>query len=176
MFDDAAPLADPAATVAGQVTARMLLPRPSLAHCVRGVVLRDTRGLHLRDEQRFNFFPAHPTCSLTWFLSGSGAWVEPDARGPTAGVRRAMPGRLVLCGPFSRPYTTWNPGAVQVLSLLLMPDALYALTGISPGDCRNQVLAAPPLLNADWQATRCGRPCVLPRRALRCCWTTGAAA
>ena len=41
MFDDAAPLADPAATVAGQVTARMLLPRPSLAHCVRGVVLLD---------------------------------------------------------------------------------------------------------------------------------------
>ena len=150
MFDDASLFTAPAP--ARQQSARMLLPRPSLAHCVRGMVLRDTRGLALSDEQRFNYFPANPTCVLSWYLSGSGTLIEPDARGLTAGERRPMPGRLVLCGPFSRPYVTWNPGPVHTLSLLLLPDAWFALTGIEPGELRNRVLAAPPLLNADWQA------------------------
>lgn len=44
------------------------LPRMALHACVRGVMLRDTRGVVLGPEQRFNCYPATPLCSISWYL------------------------------------------------------------------------------------------------------------
>src|SRR5471032_1533022 len=49
---------------------RLWTPRLSLSGCVRGVMTRDARGVALSPEQRFNYFPASPLCSIGWWLAG----------------------------------------------------------------------------------------------------------
>jgi hypothetical protein len=41
---------------------KLVLPRPPLAGCVAGLVVRDTRGCALDGTQRFNFAFASPLC------------------------------------------------------------------------------------------------------------------
>ena len=49
---------------------RIIWPRPALADCVYCTIVRDTRGVALDQDQRFNFFPASPFCSVTWQFEG----------------------------------------------------------------------------------------------------------
>jgi hypothetical protein len=45
---------------------RLWLPPLALAGCVRGVMMRDTRGRNLDAVQRENYFPATPLVQLFW--------------------------------------------------------------------------------------------------------------
>ena len=55
------------------------IPRSTLASCVRGVMVRDTRTEVLDDAQRYNHLPAAPTCALLWYLQGDCLVLEQGA-------------------------------------------------------------------------------------------------
>ena len=52
------------------VGTHLWLPPLTLAGCVRGVMLRDTRGRRLDAVQRENYFPATPLVMLFWWAEG----------------------------------------------------------------------------------------------------------
>jgi AraC-like DNA-binding protein len=97
---------------------RLIAASPRLAACVRGYIVRDTRGAELAPPDRFNHFPASPLCAVSWFIEGS-ALLDGEP----------LPGPIVFRGPQSAPTITANPGPVHVFMLLLMPDAVQALAG-----------------------------------------------
>ena len=97
---------------------RLIAASPRLATCVRGFIVRDTRGAGLAPSDRFNHFPASPLCAVSWFIEGS-ALLDGEP----------LPGPIVFRGPQSAPTITANPGPVNVFMLLLMPDAVQALAG-----------------------------------------------
>lgn len=127
------------------------LPRAALTSCVRAVLSRDTRGVTLSDEQRYNHFPATPVCSIVWCSSGRYELLDPGA--PAGGDSPRTPcGPLTFYGPFSRPVISCNPGPMRAMVLLLLPDALALLTGIDPGRYVNRVVPAEEVLDASWMA------------------------
>lgn len=73
-------------------SARLLLPRPALAACVFSGVERDTRGMVLSDDQRFNYYPATPMPVVSWIFEGTLHMVE----------ERKADGRPVLGPPLPR--------------------------------------------------------------------------
>lgn len=128
---------------------RLWLPRASLSACVRGVMLRDTRGLALQPAQRLNYFPASPLCCLSWWFSGCSLMLpfdQPDA------APQALPGRWVFGGPQQGPRLSCNPGPVHAMMLLLAPDALQHLIGLRPEDWVNRIDDARLVLPPDWLA------------------------
>ena len=134
---------------------RLWTPRLSLSACMRGVMLRDTRGLDLTPAQRVSYYPASPLCAIHCVFEGEavllrGAFPERPARPDDP--REPLPDGLVLVGPHTQPTACWNPGPVHVLSLVLMPDALQLLTGLEPASLVDRVLEGRALLPADWQA------------------------
>jgi len=129
--------------------ASLWLARPALSGCVRAVLSRDTRGAALGEEARYNHFPATPVCSIVWYLSGRGEVL--DAGHPARGDSPRTPfGPLTFCGPFTRPVISWNPGPMHALVLLLLPDALAALTGIDPGAHLDRIVPAEAVFGAEW--------------------------
>lgn len=131
-------------------TARLYLPRPSLAHCLRGTLVRDTRGVTLADSQRFNFFPASPYCGITWFLEGESLELPDGTRSYGEAPRQAYPSRILFSGPFSRPYVSWSKGPLYCFMLGWMPQAAQALLGVDPGAYANRVVAAEEVLSPEW--------------------------
>lgn len=132
--------------------AELWLPRRALASCVRGVMARDTRGVALAPAQRCNHFPAAPTCVLLWYLHGECEVEGLPGAGPQAGApaaRIALP-PVALCGPFTRATVSWNPGPMHAFMVLLMPDALAALTGLDAGALVDRIVPAAEWLDADW--------------------------
>lgn len=130
-------------------------PRASLSACVRASMVRNTLGADLTDAQRVNHFPASPMCSLSWWFSGSSLGLsQPPASVAEGdfGERIPMPGRWVLCGPQTRPMSTWCPGPAHTLLVLLMPDALHALTGLAVGELIDRFVDASTVLPPDWLA------------------------
>ncbi len=129
------------------------LPRASLSTCIRATLVRNTLGFDLPDAQRFNHLPAAPLCSLTWWFGGSSLRMaapvvcEPD---PAVMPMGPMPGRWVLCGPQTRPTSTWCTGPSHFMMVLFMPDALEALTGLRIDDLRDQLLDATAVLPNHW--------------------------
>ncbi|MBK7613459.1 MAG: AraC family transcriptional regulator [Vitreoscilla sp.] len=147
-----APTPPPLLAVDTLHTASLVWPRPALAQCVMAVMLRDTRGLHLSDAQRHNYFAASPCCTISWLFHGSGAMVEPGPGGELGGgAHRPLPVPLIFSGPSNRPQVSWNPGEAQVLMLALMPDAFTALTGLAPSAFMNRHLPAREVLGPAWQ-------------------------
>lgn len=149
-----APAVEPVAAPHGPSvgTARLWLPRMSLAHCMRGFVVRDTRAVALPSEQRVNYFPAIPHCTLSWFFTGTAQLRTFAADGAPHGPALPMPGRLVLCGPQTRPLVSSNPGPVHCLMLGLMPDAVALLTGINVNSLIDTIVDARDVLDAEWLA------------------------
>lgn len=144
-------------TIAFDATLRpsgtLWLSRASLSACIRATLVRNTLGADLTDVQRLNHFPAAPLCSLTWWFSGSSLRVPApgDCESEPAGMRmEPMPGRWVLCGPQTRPMSTWNTGPAHFMMVLIMPDALEALTGLRLDEMRDQLLDASAVLPVDW--------------------------
>ena len=134
---------------------RLWTPRLSLSACMRGVMLRDTRGLALTPAQRLSYFPASPLCAVHCVFEGQvellrGGFPARPARLDDA--REPLPTGLVLVGPHTQPTVSWNPGPVHVLSLVLMPDALQLLTGLEPSSLLDRVADARTLLPMEWQS------------------------
>jgi AraC-like DNA-binding protein len=106
--------------------------------------VRGTLGVPLAPHERCNYFPATPSCSITWFIQGS-------AERPSSGER--LPGPIVFRGPHTGPTVSYNPGPVQVFMMLMLPDALRAITGIDAGRHVNRVSAAHEVFDATWLST-----------------------
>jgi AraC-like DNA-binding protein len=129
-------------TAAPSPSARLIAAAPALAGCVRAFIERDTVGAALQPEDRFNHFPASPLCAISWFLQGSATL---DGQ--------PLPGPIVFRGPQSMPTITANPGPVRVFLLLLMPDALAALTGLDIADHADRFSDARQVFTeSDWAA------------------------
>ena len=105
---------------APQSSATLYLPPHSLASCVITGVERDTRERALREEQRFNFFPASPFCTISWFFEGASYLVDPC--NPIPSSERPVP-RLSFAGPHTKPMASWNPGVVHALTVGIYPEA-----------------------------------------------------
>lgn len=126
---------------------RLWQPRPSLSACLRGVMSRNTLGVALTDVQRFNHFPATPLCNITWWFAGCSELLEAGAVASLNSPRTPLPTGCLFGGPHSRPSTSWNPGPVHAMTLLLQPDALHQLIGIDPRqwvDCMVEVAQVLP--------------------------------
>lgn len=131
------------------------LPRASLSACLRAVMVRNTLGTALRDDQRLNHFPATPLCSLSWWFTGCSYLLEsssPGQMGRCTDPRRPLPGRWIFGGPFTRPVSSWCPGPVHGMMVLFLPDALHALTGLEPARFTDQLVDAADVLPPDWLA------------------------
>ena len=125
----------------------MLAPRPSLAACVRGHVVRSTVGLELDNDQRFNHFPASPLCAICWLFQGDAAVVRRGDRW----IHEATP-RIALIGPHSGPVVSHNPGAVEALMVAMTPAAVQALSGVSISALINRVVPLETVFDASWLA------------------------
>nr|WP_315487691.1 helix-turn-helix domain-containing protein [uncultured Rhodoferax sp.] len=128
-------------------------PSAGLVACVRASMVRNTLGAQLTDAQRVNHFPASPLCSLSWWFTGSSQTLTSppgDASEGLMGEQVPMPGRWVLSGPQTRPVSTWCPGPVHSLMVLIMPDALQAMTGLRVSDLTDRFLDAGTVLPPDW--------------------------
>lgn len=126
------------------------LPRIALSSCIRGVMLRDTRGVLLGPEQRFNHYPATPLCSISWYLEGQFDMLEPG-HSPTLDTPRSRIGTsLAFSGPQTQPVVTWCHGQGHGLMLLLLPDAFQRLTGIDPRRFLNRTIDAEDVLSENW--------------------------
>ena len=137
----------PALAALNRAPAQLWLPRFSLSHCVRAVIARSTVGLG-RDwpaEWHHNHFPASPLCALSWFFHGHSELLPLD--GPP---ERLPP--VYLSGPFTRPTRSRNTPEGHGMMLMLLPDALQALTGIDPSALVNRCVPAEDWLDADWLA------------------------
>lgn len=110
-------------------SARLLLPRPALTACVFVGVERDTRGMALSDDQRFNYYPATPMSMVSWIFEGTLHMVEEHGADGHPALGPPLP-RLVLSGPQRRPVASWSPGPVHALSVAFYPEALGQLIGI----------------------------------------------
>jgi AraC-like DNA-binding protein len=134
---------------------RLWTPRLSLSACMRGVMLRDTRGLDLTPAQRLSYYPASPLCAIHCVFEGEAVLLRgafPDRPARLDDQREPLPTGLVLVGPHTQPTVCWNPGPVHVLSLVLMPDALQLLAGLAPATLVNRVVDGRARLPAEWQA------------------------
>lgn len=132
---------------------RLWLPRLSLTACVRGVMSRSTLGLDLPDTRRFNYFPASPRCSLSWWFAGCSQSLPVGAHaGQTADIslRHTHPGQVVFGGAHTGPSLSWNPGPAHGMMVMLMPDALHLMTGIEPQQWLNRLVDARQVLPASW--------------------------
>lgn len=129
---------------------RLWLPPMALAGCVRGVMLRDTRGREMTAQQRENYFPATPLVALFWWIDGSSEWLPTPGFSTPPAERRHAP--VLFAGPFTLPTHTRNPGEMRAFKLLLLADAFTALTGVAVDRLVNQVVDASTVLPADWQA------------------------
>ncbi|WKB53902.1 helix-turn-helix domain-containing protein [Eleftheria terrae] len=145
----------PAPAAAPAPIDRLWAPRLSLSACIRAIMARDTRGAALQPEQRLNYFPATPLCSIAWTLHGStervlGPFPQREAR--LDDPREPVVARVVLTGPFNQPSVSWNPGPLHGMMLLLMPDALQSMTGLDPAIFVNRIVDANGVLPPDWCA------------------------
>ena len=128
--------------------AALIAPHPALASCVRAYVSRHTLQARLSDTDRQNHFPPAPTCAITWFIQGSYAHLHQN--GQTVVAQPPWP--VMFTGPHTAPTVSVNPGPVQSFIVLLLPDALQALTGLDIAALVDQYRAPAQVLAPDWQA------------------------
>lgn len=136
----------------------MWLPHASLSACVRAVISRDTRGVSLSPQQRYNYFPATPLCAFLWYFEGEAEILE--VMQGAEDIAPDCPGALLpahsFCGPMTQPGISRNPGPMHAFMVLFLPDALAALTGIDVGQFLNRKVALEsifdPVRQADWLA------------------------
>lgn len=127
--------------------AQLWLPCWQLSRCVRAVVSRSTLGIG-RDwpsEWHHNHFPASPLCTISWFFAGHSDLLEPGQ----APLR--LP-KVSFAGPFTRPTHSRNSAEGHGMMLMLMPDALQALTGMDPARHLNRFVPLAEALDVSWQA------------------------
>jgi len=132
---------------------RMWLPQPSLSHCVRAIVARSTVGIgrHWPEPWRYNHFPATPLCGIGWFVSGHVDLLDEGCAAEAGSPGRRLP-QVYFSGPITRPTVSRSSPEYQGLMLILLPDAVQALTGLSPADWVNRFEPVEAVCGADWQA------------------------
>ncbi|WP_394790528.1 helix-turn-helix domain-containing protein [Rhodoferax sp.] len=136
------------AATATPTRATLIAPSPSLAACVRAYVGRSTLGADLQPLQRLNYYPATPLCGLSWYSHGE-CYLLPT--GDDGAAPQLLP-RMSFFGPQSQPTVSRNPGPAEGFMLMLMPDALHALTGVDVGALVDRSLPLHQVLDADWCA------------------------
>jgi hypothetical protein len=110
-------------------SAQLLLPRPHMSGLIFAAVVRDTRSKPLPDEDRFNFFPASPFCSVSWIFEGQ-CYLSREAKASTGPDGKTLLPELLFSGPNRAPGVTWNPAAVFAMTISFYPEAWQALTGL----------------------------------------------
>lgn len=159
----------PSSAISPIARSRMWLPRRALMTCMRGVLARNTLGADLSDAQRFNYFPASPLCSISWWFAGDSEFL-PFATAPSLDGPRALPpARICFRGPSTQPVLSWNPGPGHGMMLLLMPDALHSLTGVTAMDYADRFAAVHDVFSAPWIAM-CEGVMVQPDDQARVAW------
>jgi len=124
---------------------KFIVPRRSLASCLRAIVVRNTVGCNLPDEQRLNRYPATGFPVLFLQLVGESRMVEP-----------LMPdtcpeGGVLLSGAWTGPTVSANPGPTHFMTVLFFPEALHRLTGIDMSTIVDQFQPLEALLDGEWQ-------------------------
>lgn len=137
----------PALAALNQATVQLWLPRVSLSRCIRAALARSTVGVgrHWPAAWHHNHFPASPYCTIGWFFQGDTDHLFDD-RPP-----ERLP-RLYFAGPFNHPTRSRNTAEGHGMILMLLPDAMQALTGLNPAAHVNRVLPAEQVLAPDWLA------------------------
>lgn len=120
-------------------------PTPAWEGCIHFAVERDTRGVPLTDDQRFNYFPASPLPLFAWILEGDlhGVGMVAD---PQKGQLSAPLPRMALIGPSRHPAASWSPGAIHALWVSFYPDALSRMWGIRAEDYVDAIVPLEGLL------------------------------
>lgn len=125
---------------------KFIAPRRSLASCLRAIVVRNTVGCELPDEQRLNRYPATGFPVLFLQLVGESVMLEPpmpDMQCPEGGV--------VLSGAWTGPTVSANPGPTHFMTVLFFPEALHRLTGIDMSTIVDRFQPLDALLDSEWQ-------------------------
>lgn len=117
-------------------------PRPALADCITVMVIRDTRGCALEQNQRFTFFPASPMPAVGCMFAGDSHTIDhPDQMDrPWTGPR--SPSCFTFVGAQPGPIVTWNPGEVYGVLIGFYPYALAAMTGLGLSSFAGRVVPA----------------------------------
>lgn len=152
-FDTPSPAPQPAlAATPHRAAVRLHLPRTALSHCVRAIVVRSTLGLgrHWPQQAHYNHFPASPLCSIGWFFAGHSDCLEAGCPAAPNSPGKRVP-QLYFSGPFTRPTVSRNSPEGHVLMVMLLPDAVQAMTGLNPADWLNRYVPLDQALGADWR-------------------------
>ncbi len=124
-------------------------PRTALCSCIRAYIARSTMDVPLMSEsQRHNHYPSASICTITWYLQGQGQQVRLGDKE----VDIPFPGRVVLRGPQTVPSVSYNPGKVDMFMLVLLPEALHALTGVDIAAHTDCSAAFDQVFDTEWQA------------------------
>lgn len=137
----------PVQGIAATTHTALLAPRLSLASCVRAHLVRSTLGVDLTPQQRHNHFPASPLCCLSWLIQGQSTLVR---RGDDT-TDECVP-TLSLIGPHTVPCVSANPGPIQAFMVVLLPQAVQALTGVNLSALVNRVVPMDAVLDPAWMA------------------------
>lgn len=124
---------------------KFIVPRRSLASCLRAIVVRNTVGCELPDEQRLNRYPATGFPVLFLQLVGESRMVEPPM------PEKCPEGGVLLSGAWTGPTVSANPGPTHFMTVLFFPEALHRLTGIDMSTVVDQFQPIEALLDAEWQ-------------------------
>lgn len=148
-----APIALSKLAALNRASVRLWLPQASLSHCVRAVVARSTLGIGRDWPQswQYNYFPATPLCSFGWFIAGHSELIDEGYPAAPDSPAQRMP-RAYFSGPFTRPTVSRNTPEGHGLMLLLLPDAVQAITGLDPGEWIDRFEPLPAALGPQWQA------------------------
>ncbi|WP_426164014.1 helix-turn-helix domain-containing protein [Pseudoduganella sp. R-34] len=124
---------------------KFIVPRRSLASCLRAIVVRNTVGCELPDEQRLNRYPATGFPVLFLQLVGESQMVEPPM------AEKCQEGGVLLSGAWTGPTVSANPGPTHFMTVLFFPEALHRLTGIDMSTIVDQFQPLDVMLDAEWQ-------------------------
>lgn len=131
-----------------RATSQLILPPATLASCLAGCVVRDTRAVKLSDADRVNYFPATPLFTATVILSGQ--LHTADGILPVAALRaRPAAPETLFQPPRSRPQMSWSPGPIFALTVAFFPDAWLRLGGALDGTPSDSIQQAISLLKHD---------------------------
>ncbi|BDT67361.1 hypothetical protein os1_15370 [Comamonadaceae bacterium OS-1] len=128
-------------------TASLVAPSWGVAPCIRAYLFRSTLGVDLSSHERLNNFPSYPFCCVSWMLQGE---VDMLARGDEVFDVPQPMHRVAFLGPQTLPTVTRHPGPAHGLMLMLLPDALHAMTGLEIAAHVNRHSPLHKVLDADW--------------------------
>ena len=119
---------------------------------MRAVVVRSTIGLgrHWPESWRYNHFPASPLCGISWFMAGHSEVIDAGWPAEPGSPAQRLP-QVYFGGPLTGPIVSRNSTEGHALMLMLLPDAVQALTGLSPAKWLNRCEPLQDVLGPEWQ-------------------------